>query len=75
MASEHSSAAVDTGDDLVSPLAVGIHGSCAVIGTCNDGDHPLAVVGSEGMTTDSIAQPNVRLPLSDIDSWDTYYCE
>lgn len=73
MASDHSSAAVDTGNDMDSPLAVIIHGSCAAVGTCDNGDHPLAIVGSEGMKTDSIAQPNVRLSSSNNKGWDTYH--
>lgn len=64
MASDHSSATVDTGNDMVYPLAVVIHGSCAAVGTCDNGDHPFVVVGSERMKTNSIAQPNVRLSSS-----------
>lgn len=75
MASEYSSAAVDTGNDMVSPLAVIIHGSCAAVGTCGNGDHPLAVVDSKRMETNSIAKPHVRLPSSKNNGWDTYHCK
>ena len=60
-------------NDVDSRLAVVDYGSGAG-STCNNGDNILAVVGSPGLETNSIAQSNVSLRLNENHCWDTYHC-
>ena len=58
-----SDLSIDACNDVDSLLAVVDNGSGAGPSTGNDGDNALAVAGSPGLKTNSIAQSNVCPPL------------